>query len=265
MRNSAPGQYVRRLQFSPTLSSLSLLTSDTLHLWYLDDPLTGAHPDSHKSLVALSHCGGYTAVGGSDGTVTITNLLSPTSSHIIDTGVTIVRLALTGNVLLVWDSKTIMAWLLTKEGAVAGVSANERAGLGNTIWIVSLSSPEFYYWDKVVTIRGIDVEGAVFHHYCPDSGEVLELTQQIPQYHHWLGFWEISQHVHNLHINRPDLQHNQSRCGRRLQWHQKGWVKGFEGKHQLWLPLEWRVYSLNWSCDGRALQLGYEEGMIIRF
>ena len=129
-----------KFQFSPTLSSLSYLTHGALYLWHLDDPLIGAHLDSHKSLVALSHCGGYTVVGGSDGTVTITNLLSPTSSHIIDTGVAIKLLALTGNVLLVQDSKTIMVWQLTKEGAVAGVSTNSRAGPNNTIWIILVSN-----------------------------------------------------------------------------------------------------------------------------
>ena len=233
----------------------------------LDDLLIGTCPDSHESLVALSHCGGYTAVGGSDGTVTITNLLSPTSSHTIDTGVTIELLALTGNVLLVQDSKTLMAWQLTKEGAVADVPADRGANPNDSIWIKSVSKPRFYIGDQIPAIWGIDAEGTVFHCYCPESGEVLELTQRIPlESGHLFDFWEMSQGMHNLHIYRPDPQHNQSGCGGRIpQDLKEGWVEDSGGKHQLWLPFEWREYGQGWSCDGRALRLGGREAIIIRF
>ena len=265
-RKIASDHFSTMPQFSPTLPSLSYLSNGALYLWHLDDPLVGAHSDSYKPPAALSHCGGYTAVGGSDGTVTITNL-SPAYSHIIDTSVIIESLALTGNVLLVWDSKTIMAWQLTKEGAVAGVSANERAGPGNAIWIILLSRPEFRFWDKVVTIRGTDAEGDVFHCYHPESGEVLELSQGIPlESGHWFSQWDIRDGRHNLYTYRPDPQHNQSGYGGRIpQDLKEGWVKGSGGKHQLWLPLEWRYYEpIGWSCNGRALRLGGREAVIIR-
>ena len=277
-----------QLQFSPTLSSLSCLSNAALYLWHLDDPIIGVHPDGHKSLVALSHCGGFIAVGGSDGTVTITNLLSPTFSHIIDTGVTIEKLTLNGNILVVQDSKTIMAWRLTKEGAVVGVSADRRAGPNNTIQITSVSNPMFHIRDQILTIRGPGAEGYVCHCYCPESGKILELTHGIPLERPYkfcshsishgshsisygshsisYGSHTISYGSHNLHTYRPDPQHNQSGHGGRIpQDLKEGWVKGSGGKHQLWLPLEWREYSQGWSYDGRALQLGGRETIIIRF
>ena len=42
-------------------------------------------------------------------------------------------MGLTGNVLLVVGSEIVVAWLLTKEGIVNGVSGNRRAGRGDSI------------------------------------------------------------------------------------------------------------------------------------
>ena len=264
----ASGGYPNKLQFSPTLSSLLCLSKGVLHLWHLDDPLVSAHSDSYKPPAALSHCGGYTAVGGSDGTITITNLLSPNSSHIIDTGVAIENLTLTGNVLLVQKSETIMAWQLTKEGTVAGVSAGKKAGPNNTIWIVSLSSPEFYIWDHIVAIRGFNGEERVHHYYYPVSGRVLRLTQRVlPPIGPWFGYSDILCGDHNLHTHNLKISDTQVGCSKGVPQRivQEGWVKDSEGKCQLWLPFEWRAYRQDWSCNSKALQLGREEGVIIRF
>ena len=124
----------------------------------------------------------------------------------------------------------------------------------------------FYIGDQIVTIRGPGAEGDVFHCYCPESGEVLELTQGVPLRNgSWFYSCSISEGEHNLYACRSDPQHNQSGYGRKIpQDLKEGWVKGSEGKHQLWLPLEWR-YRQCWSCDGRALRLGKEEAIIIRF
>jgi hypothetical protein len=88
-------------------------------------------------------------------TVTITNLLPQTSCHIIDTGMEIKALVLTGNILLVMDSTTIAAWKLTEGGVVVGAVGKERASIHNSIWtIMQPNSPTFAVKDQIAFIQG---------------------------------------------------------------------------------------------------------------
>ena len=142
------------LQFSPTLSSLFVHSKKFLQLWYSDGPPVVARPDRRMPpLVALSRCGSYIATcDRADSTVTITNLISQTPSHFIDTGMMIETLALTGNVLLVLGSGTIVAWRLTEEGIVDGVLADRRASHRDSIWTVLLDCTAIR-WPKILHRR----------------------------------------------------------------------------------------------------------------
>ena len=105
------------LQFSPTSSSLLACSDKFLQLWRLDGPPIVSHPRRREPLVALSRCGSYMATGYlADSVVTITSLVLQTPPHFIDTGMDIKIFILTGNVLLVLDCNTIVAWRLTGEG-----------------------------------------------------------------------------------------------------------------------------------------------------
>ena len=236
------------LRFSPTSSSLLARSNKFVHLLRLDGPPTVGNPDYCIPLVAISRCGSYMAAGRERGRiVTITNLLSQTPSHFIDTGMSIYALTLTGNILLACDFKTIEAWRLTEEGAVDDVFVGERAGRNGGIWTVSLSGdPTFSVENQTVAIK----QGSkVIHVYCTETGEVLEPVQTPP--HHCREYT-----VRDMLSGRYYLRHH--RFGS-FSWTtvQGGlWVKGPKGKHQLWIPVEWRdsVKSALLTDDGKALQ-----------
>ena len=264
------------LQFSPTLSSLLGLSEGVLHLWHLDSPPIGGYSTPYKPLVALSHCGSYMVTcHEQDCIVTITNLLSQIPSHIIDTDIEIEKIALTGNVLLVWGDLTLMGWLLTEEGLVDGVSSDEMADSSNSIWTVSVSpNPIFLVEDQIVVIKSGEEEDVV-HAYCSGTGEVLSPIQAMSYGpHNWYTFSGMLGGRHNLYVHdmfRQDflqvMEVIPPRYRGPLPWSisQEGWVKDLEGKHQLWLPVEWRQYPQGWSYDCKVLRLGFEEGIIIKF
>ena len=88
---------------------------------------------------------------------------------------------LTGNVLLVKGSGRVVAWLLTEEGLVNGVTGDRRVGYGDSIW--TLPFPFHSRW-------AIRVEGQIgvikldygdvdeLQVYRTDTGEVLCPTQE---------------------------------------------------------------------------------------
>ena len=236
------------LRFSPTSPPLLARSNKFLHLLRLDGPPIVDDPDYCTPLVAISRCGSYMATGRERGRiVTITNLLSQTPSHFIDTDMTIYALALTGNILLACSSKTIVAWRLTKEGAVDGVFVGGRADRNDGIWTVSLSGdPTFSVENQTVAIK----QGTkVIHVYCTETGEVLESVQTPP--HHCREYT-----VRDVLSGRCYLRHH--RFGS-LSWTvvQGGlWVKGPEGKYQLWIPVKWRnpIESALLTDDGKVLR-----------
>ena len=240
----------RPLQFSPTSSSLLTHSEKILQLWRLDGPPIVAHPDYYMPpLIILSHCVSYMAAGDRGGRiVTITDLLSQTPLHSIDTGMWIYGLALTGNVLLVWDLGTIAAWRLTEDGSVDGVSIDRRAGRGDSIWIVPLPSsrsddPIFSFGDQTVAIRKGE---EVVHVYCTETGEVLESTQTL-LYHHDYSSGDMLRGLHHPHHHDIDP----------VAIKQMGWMKDPEGKYRLWIPVKWRnsLQQVISSYDRKIMRL----------
>ena len=228
-------------QFSPSSSSILGHCGGPLQVWRLDGPPIVAHPNSRKPLTAISHCGTYIATGyAENGTVTITNLLSPTPSQFIDTDMYIWTFALTGNVLLVWDCWELVAWRLTEKGTVDGISTDGRADRGDSIWTVSSTSLLFSVEDQTVVIE--DNKRNLIKVYHTETGEVLEPAQasvhpRSHQYH--LVEMQRCQHYSRY----PNLHKQPSEDEWPVTWVslEEGWVKDLEGKHRMWVPVEWRV------------------------
>jgi len=246
------------IQFPPTPSSSILSHFENIlrvsRLYKL--PTT---PETHRrQYVGLSHSGTRVATAREmESTVTTTDILAQTPPQIIDAGVAIEGLALTGNVLLVVGSGQVVAWLLTEEGLVDGVIGDRRVGRGDSIWTVPFPS----YWK-------IGVEGQIgvvqtgywnkreLQVYRTDTGEILHPTQAPHSiYDNPPGVWDSSHRVMDR-FNRNSLCrnhlhfHNLSRYNTSLEgrWKtspdtvQEGWVKDAEGRHRLWIPAEWRTY-----------------------
>ena len=244
------------LRFSPTLSSLLARSDKFLHLLRLDDPPIVARPDHCMPHIALSRCGSYmVTVYLADSVVTITNLVSQTP-RFINTGIYIKTFVLTGNILLVLGYEAIVAWRLTGEGAVDGVFPCRIPDHGDSIWTVSLSGdPTFFVGDETVAIRQGD---KVIWTYHIETGEVLEPTKPLIYHHPHYTSQEMLRGLHHHHRhNDLDLVP--------LATIQTGWAKDPEGKHQLWIPVEWRNFLVNAtsSHDSKALRLVLKGGAII--
>ena len=229
-------------QFSPTSSSILGRRNGPLQVWRLDGPPISAHLDDRTPFAVLSYCGTYIAAGRVGGnTITITNLNSRTPPQFIDTGIAIGTLALTGNILLAWGSGELVAWRLTEKGVVDGAPTDRRAGRGDSIWIVSISSPGFLVGDQTVVIEEGDVVVRVYH---TGTGEVLEPAKTSSHLRgHQYSLWEMQHCQH--YPNYRNL--GEQRIPSEDEWPvtqatvEEGWVKDLEGKHRLWIPVEWRV------------------------
>ncbi|KAF9644544.1 hypothetical protein BDM02DRAFT_933960 [Thelephora ganbajun] len=254
------------LRFSPTSASLLGRARDILQLWRLDGPPVGADPGGHIQLVVPSRCGGYIVTSREwDSTFTTTDLLSQNLLCVIDTGMKIATLAVTGNILLALGDDTIAAWRFTEEGVVDGVLSGGRAGRGNTIWTIPISTwPRLYVKDQTVAIR---VPGNTVHAYHTETGQVLMPTQvdQISHFRH---------HEWGTVDDGLKLRWGASPKGSRpLSWNTlgEGWVRGPEGKHLLWLPVIWRDFEhiADLSCDDTVMWLGLDRqgfrNIVIKF
>ena len=243
------------LQFSPTPSSSILGNSkNILQVLRLHELPTA--PEIHRQqYVGLSRSGTRVATAHEmESTIITTDVLARTPPQFIDMGVAIERLLITGNVLLVMGSGRVVAWLLTEEGLVDGVIGDRRVGRGDSIWTV----PSFHSW------REVQVEGKIgvikpsyggpdkVQMYRTDTGEVLHPIQD-PNYQP-PGVFDYRCITggtgYDYYPGRTQLQfHNLSRRNTPLEdrWKtslttvREGWVKDAEGKHRLWVPVEWRT------------------------
>ena len=231
------------LQFSPGSSSILGHHCGPLQVWRLDGPPIIVHPDSRKPLAVVSCCGTYTITGHmEDSTVTITNVLSPTPSQFIDTDMDIWAFVLTGNVLLVWDGCELVAWRLTERGTVDGVSADRRAGRGDSIWTVLTNNSKISVEDQIVVIK--DNKGNVIRVYHTGTGDVLG-PAQAPLHPRGRQYrdWELRECQHYPHYRELDgwsIPSEDEWPVTRLAL-EEGWVKDLEGKHRLRIPVEWRA------------------------
>ena len=234
------------LRFSPTPSSILGYSGDILQMWRLHElPIAFK---TRRLYVGLSHSGTRVAVAHEEekAVTIIDSLLAQTPPQIIDTDVAILGLVLTGNVLLVAGSNKLTAWLLTGEGLVDGIIGGRRVGYSDSIWTVPLSLPRGDSW--MFSVEGqvgvIKQDGDALHVYRTDTGKVLHPIQALQ---HFSSRWYDPTETlcgqdylcyHNLPQRNAPPKDSWEISRATLR---KGWVKDAEGKHRLWVPVEWRA------------------------
>ena len=251
-------------QFSPASSSILGCCGGPLQVWQLDSLPIVAHLYSRSPLAVISHCGTYIATGSAaNSTITITNLLSPTPSQFIDVGMYVDKLAFTGNVLLVWGERELVAWRLTEKGIVYGASADGRSDRGDSIWTMSTSNPVFLVEDQTAAIE--DNERNIIHVYHTGTGEVLAPAQVSPRpracQYFSVEMYRCQHYLHYRNLLGPDIPFEDEWP---ITWGalEEGWVKDLEGKRRLWIPTEWRdrsVHNPGWLRNTTLLL--YPEGV----
>jgi len=236
------------LQFSPTLSLLLGCAEGILWMWNLHE------------LPYYTNDVGYVGVSRSwdhivtahvlENTVTITHPLAQNPPQFIDTNVEIEGLVITGNVLLVAGSGQLIAWLLTEDGLVDGVIGDRRVGRSDSIW--SISQPtQGTEWDFEQEVEWeFQVEGQVGFIMLPgnasrvydtETGEVLSTKEPRDLQHtgrldkpNWGQEYLRFHSLRQCNIPPGDSWQTSEATLR------EGWVKDAEGKHRLWVPVEWR-------------------------
>lgn len=264
------------LQFSPTSSSILGHAGPLLNVLHLDHSSTttgkSTNVDSNQPLDAFSPDSTYIATTcHQESTVTITNLHSqnPLTSQVIDTGLKILAMVLTGNVLLVKSSSKIIAWLLTEEGIVNGV-CNRRANCDDCIWEALIQTSSgiwarfmlqessssggvigFSVKDDIVAISQNDHPIQVYH---TRTGEILSV-EKAPmvtgyQFHHPLQDHCNQYHRSLLQPSKCDWPISQATL-------KEGWVKDPEGRYKLWLHPHWRSSQndIDWLYNVTTLRL----------
>ena len=249
------------LQFSPTSSSISRQIGGVLQVWRLDDLPATTVADHKKHTIFSLHDVYIVTANRWEDTVAITNFRSQTPSQLIDTATPILGLALTGNILLVVDCETIVAWRLTEEGLVDGVSGKKIAGRGDSIWTIpsrmGIVPPEF-------SVEGqtgfIGFNGRITHAYHTGTGEgVKHIPKHRLLHSRWYNLEDTSRGRYHLHCNRG---------GRKSFSSDKdisgGWVGDREVKHRLWIPVEWSTAGrATWFHYTATVQIELPEGLII--
>ncbi|KAF9784513.1 hypothetical protein BJ322DRAFT_850627 [Thelephora terrestris] len=249
-------------QFSPNSSSVLEHFGRILRVWNLEDDLI---PDPFEITCAVIPRSGNHILTATPykSIVEIVDPHSKTPCQTIKTGETVYTLALTGNVLLVSSGVRVVAWLLTDEGLVDGVSSGSIAGPRDSIWTTPIAP-----FDKVLMIgnqvgafkteehvggRGFKMEERALFVYHTETGELLQ-HQSVPK--HFSGYWNFDRvllrgrdhlRCHNISPSNTSLE------GTSQITLQEGWAKDPEGRHMLWIPAEWRKswHCADWLHDAR--------------
>lgn len=267
--------------FSPTSSSILGCAGPLLNMLHLDYSPTSPAIESHsKTLDTFAPHGTYIATTHyQESTITITNLhsQSPTTSQVIDTGLAILAIALTGNILLARGPNTLMAWLLTERGVVDGIHSSRRADHNDCLWEISLQT-QASFWARLThrvnhdneDLLGFSVEGDIaainyndsaIRAYHTTTGEILPLDKA-PRHTEYKLQDECKQYHHDLFkLHQPpkcDWQISQTIL-------QEGWVKDPEGKHRLWLHPNLRSSKndVGWLHNASALRLRNRSQLVI--
>ena len=282
-------------QFSPNSSSMFAHSGTLLYIFHLDyspaalskEAVNTAHT---QQLDAFSFFGTYIATAHQNGSIiTITNLQPqiPSTSQVIDTGLDILAMVLTGNVLLVKGSGMVVAWLLTEEGLVDGLVDNRRANQNDSLWKRSLHSYSSFFAriigqedhtsDDDLTMFAVENEVAAIQHndytlcvYHTQTGEILGSDREPNS----KGYCLHSPHKGGqttLYYHDSAHKHPESFEG---GWPisqailQKGWVKDPEGKCRLWIHPDWRSSEsdVDWLYNVSTLRLkNPSQSIIIKF
>ena len=260
-------------QFSPTPHSFLTYSKNILQMWPSHNfPSTPKPPI--RRYAALSRSGRWIATVRQfvETTIEIVGPHSKTPLQLIDTGVEIWGLLITGNVLLAAGRDKILSWRLTGEGLVDGVFDGRMPDHSDCIWTTPVSffrdGLEFKVEDHIGVIN---YYGNNILSYHTETGEVLQ-SAQTP-----------------LHLRSPGYDPRHGLCGRRHPYYhslsqhntpptgtwypsetalREGWVMDPEGRRRLWLPAEWRKHwdLVDW-CPDIATQFSIieRESVIVKF
>ena len=236
------------LQFSPTSTSILSQYENILQVWDLRGPPTT--PKTCRQHAAISPSGRYISiVRGSQSTVTIINLHSHTPHQLIDTDGEIKGLTITGNVLLVAFSETVVGWLLTEEGRVQGLVDGRRAGHSDSIWTITL--PLRNLQSLHFTVSGqVGVIGAYrafpFTYNIGTGGVSYRIHETQDFTFPWISLYHPSDYKEYHYLRHHDTPQyhtppTESWWASRTTKGNEGWVVDPEGRHRFWLPFEWRA------------------------
>jgi len=255
------------LQFSPTSSSI-LCCSNALHILHLDHTLAASTIESctttHSELLDTypPHGTYVVTVHHGESIITVTNLhpQNPSPSQFIDTGLKILGIAMTGNVLLVGCSDTIVAWLLTEEGVVDGFFGG-RADCSNCLWDMPHNPPLYLSLSvngENAGIRSGSGSSVYMDPLClyhTKTGEISNLDGvQMDTIHYFGGSCCLYPH------EPPECGWSVSQTAL-----EEGWVKDPEGKRRLWLHPRWRSpwNKINWLDRVTTLRLKTSSELVI--
>ena len=263
------------LEFSPASTSILYLYGDVFQVQSLHRPSIA--PQTRCQHAAISHSGRYIATADeSQSTITIIDLHSQAPSQFIDTGGEIEGLAITGNVLLVAFSETVVGWLLTKEGRVEGLVESRRAGHSDSIWtITSLPwHPKSLCFRVSGQVGLIGTDNILPFSYHTGTGGVPDNFHQ-PQYFGfpWVSIYKPGNYREYHYLRHHDAP--QRDTPPEDGWltfgtttGKAGWVVDPEGRHRFWVPVEWRRYlsRKNWHHDITTLFVRIkDEPVVIKF
>ena len=263
--------WTNHFQLSPSPSSILSHSKNILRVWRLYDlPASPQPPTPVQQHVALSRSGSSIAATNKFGTIIkIMDHHSRVPLQFIHTWVCIQRFFFTSNVLLVVGSGRVVAWMLTEEGLVRGAFNDMKPNYEDKIWAIPFMSLNHSGDIRVkspprpkpkLTLRVEGQIGTIEHsrfgllRYNTVTGEIVQSTQT------------------PLHLNGSGLDIGGVLCGRHHPychtisqcdtsredgWYpsetalREGWVKDPEGRHRLWLHIEWRKswYLADWRHD----------------
>ena len=236
------------LEFSPNSTSILSWCMNVLQVWRLHAPPTT--PQTRRQLSAISRSGHYVATARQSQTaVMIINQHSQTPQF-IDAGGEIEGLAITGNVLLVAFSKNVVGWLLTEEGAVDGVVDNRRAGPNDSIWTATspLQDPKSLCFRVAGQVGVIGTDSTTHFVYHTETGGFPDRLHRAQNFGFpWVSFYQPSDYqeyyylCHRDSTPQRDIPPEDGWLVSRTTTENTGWVVDPEGKHRLWLPVEWRA------------------------
>ena len=244
--------------FSPTSTSILSIRDKILQLLRLHDPPTT--PQNCRQHAAISRSGRYFATADqSQSTVAITDIESHTISQFIDTGGEIEGLAITDNVLLVAFLEKVVGWLLTEQGTVDGVVDGERAGRSDSLWTVTSlpQHPQSLCFRIGGQVGVIGTDNTIPFVYHTDTGRMPNRVLQPQNFSSpWISLYQPSDYQEYHHLRHPytvqhDPTYQEMLMAPLTQIKKEGWVVDLEGRHRLWVPVEWRGSwdHKNWHYD----------------
>ena len=242
------------LRFSLSLSSILGNATRSLLACRLDD--LPADPQTRcQQYAGVIRSGNRIATAyDSSSTVAILDIHSPAPCQFIDTGVGIRGLIIIGNVLVAVGSGKLVAWLLTEEGLVGGVSRNNMVDHGHSIWTVSWQYSPLRGSKTVGKVGGIPgTDGEAFLAFHTETGELLRHTPQS-----YLELVILNDELggeHNLYPSNLSWRTPPRSCWKLQRESEEAWVEGPDGRCRMWMPAGWRDYWHQGYWDGNTAMM----------